>query len=360
MKFQVGDTICADGMLFEVLGRISFRDTMEGSTWDEYRLRPEGGGPERWLTVDEGNQEYSLWEVTATPDMTGYHQVDQGTEEVVSHAGDVDVSTGERAFFSEFEDKTEEKIISNETWDGERETSVGYYLDADEFWQVSSNAAKTAVTVTGNTVRKNAGFIVITVVFVLTVLLNFIPPLLPTHGTIAKYLKKNSAYYSYVTSITGNEKQKANVYKAVSATVDAAATDIINAIEGDTEYVQRDDAETEGAIAILTDKEYCLVYSSLNDEVLVQISNRKYAYTTDDDPYQSSDRTRRYYRRFYYSTGYTADSSSYHYASPYSSYSSADTISYSSSNAYNTYSNSVRQSSIASRSSSGGGLSGGK
>ena len=179
--------------------------------------------------------------------------------------------------------------------------------------------------------------------------------------TISKYLKKNSSY-TYETSITGNEKQSADVYRAPAGyTIETTARDIINAIEGDTEYVQQDDAETEGALAILTDKEYCVIYMSLEDTVLVQVSDREYAYTTDDDLYHGTSHARRYYRGFYYSNGYYTDDMNYgsKYTSPYSSY-DGDIIEYSSSNVYNSYSNSIRQSSIAARSSSGGGLSGGK
>ena len=63
---------------------------------------------------------------------------------------------------------------------------------------------------------------------------------------------------------------------------------------------------------------------------------------------------------FYYSNGYSSDSVSYrNSSSPYSSFDDSG-ITYSSDNSYNSYSGSIRQSSIASRQSSGGGLSGGK
>ena len=142
--------------------------------------------------------------------------------------------------------------------------------------------------------------------------------------------------------------------------VETAAKDIIYAVEGETQYVQQDDSEENGAVAILTDKEYCIVYPAEDEGVLVQVSDRKYAYTTDDDLYRGTRSARHYYRRFYHSTGYTSDSYTYrNTSSPYSSYSDGD-ISYSSDNSYSSYSDSVRQSSISARQSSGGGLSGGK
>lgn len=368
MKFQIGDIICADGDMYRVAGRITYRNTSDGCMWDEYRLITETDGSERWLSVDDTYKEYSISKMEREPDRTGYHQVDQGHQVVVSCAGAVDVESGDRAFFIEYEDDTEELIISDEIWDDGKEVSTGYYLDEDEFWFVRSEPVGSFLASSsgeGNGKTSGRGVIVVVallVLFFMEPLLGVVISLVTSTSTssISKYLAKSDSY-THVTSITGNEKQKAKVYQAPpNATIDSVARNIIDAIEGNTQYVQQDDTETEGAIAILTNKEYCLIYESLQDHVLVQISGRKYAYTTDDDPYDSPDRVRRYYRSFYYSRGYSDDSSGYRsLSSPYSSY-DGDTISYSYDNSYSAYSNSVRQSSIASRQSSGGGLSGGK
>ncbi len=358
MKFQLGDTICADGELYQVIGRITYKNADDNCQWDEYRLRAEKDGSEHWLSVDDVYKEYSIWQMIRVPDRSGYHWSDHGTQVVVSCEGDVDVERGDRAEFTEYEDETEELIISDETWDDGTEHSKGYYLDEHEFWHVRSNP--TYCTANSKAAGNALALVIVGLFFAIPILATLLTSIHFT-TTISKYLKKNESY-TYVTSITGNEKNSADVYKApASYTIASTATDIINAIEGDTQYVQQDDSETEGAIAILTEKEYCVIYLSLEDEVLVQVSNRAYAYTTDDDLYHSRPHSRRYYRNFYYSTGYSSDSSTYSgkYTSPYSSY-DGDYVEYSSSNTYNTYSNSVRQASIASRQSSGGGLSGGK
>lgn len=361
MKFQINDVLCVDGGMYRVAGRITYRNTADGCTWDEYRLFAETGGSEHWLSVDDTYKEYSIWQMARNPDRTGYHQVDQGTEVVIACAGSVDVESGDRAFFVEYEDETEEKIISDEIWDDGKETSVGYYLDENEFWLANSPGGGSGARVV-RAVSPKKGTTLLSAVVVLIFLIPVLGSLLGNlhfTTTIAKYLDKSDRY-TYVTSVTGNEKQNAKVYKADNMTIDAAAKDIILAIEGDTEYVRQDDAETEGTIAILTSKEYCLIYMSLEEEVLIQISSRKYAYTTDDDPYHSTTRTRRYYRSFYYSSGYSSDSTSYSgYVSPYSSY-DGDSVSFSGTDTYSSYSNSIRQSSIASRQSSSGGLSSGK
>ena len=52
---------------------------------------------------------------------------------VVSVMGNVDVVVGDEVSFEEYEDRTEEKIISVEHWDDGTEYSSGYYLDSWEF-----------------------------------------------------------------------------------------------------------------------------------------------------------------------------------------------------------------------------------
>ncbi len=355
MKFKLGDIICADGEQYRVIGRITYQNYNDHCNWDEYRLKSTDTGEERWLSVDDTYQEYSIWKMVhgLAPDRTGYHESDRGVEVVSSFEGAVDVDRGERANFVEYEDETEELIISEEFWSDGVEHSTGYYLDEEEIWLVKSDP--------GYRAAKAAPPIAVFVIFILIVFGSFFLSILEDihiTPTVRKYVDK-SGKYTYVTSITGNDRQKARVY-STDYTLDAAAKDIIAGIEGDTEYVQQDDETTDGAIAILTKKEYCVIYPSMEGKVLVQVSNRKYAYTSGDELYEGTERATRYYRRFYYSNGYSKDTASYKSSS--SAYSSYDDsiISYSSDNSYNSYSGSIRQSSIASRQSSGGGISSGK
>ena len=135
------------------------------------------------------------------------------------------------------------------------------------------------------------------------------------------------------------------------------AKDIINGIEGQTQSVTQEDDMADATIAIVTDKEYCLIYHPEDDAslVYVQISNRKYNYASDNSPYKSSSSTTRWYRSHYYSSSYSSDSSTYKSTpSAYSSY-GGDTIHDIGNGYYDSYSSSVRQSSINSRKSSSGG-----
>lgn len=363
MDFSVGDILSIDSEGYRVVGKIHYTDVYNKSVWDEYRVFKLDDNTEAWLSVDDTYREYSISRMVRHVNRSGYHEVDRGRQRVAYAYGAVDVESGDTASFAEYEDSTEEKIISEETWDDGTEYSEGYYLDEDEIAFIRHDDKYRAPSGSGGSEinKKNALIAVVaTIVFMVIPFLGGLLENIHFTSTIAKYLKKDPGY-TYVTSITGNEKQKADVYKAASgSTIDSTSKDIIRAIEGETEYVQQDTEEDDGAVGILTKKEYCLIYTSEEGDVLVQVSNRKYAYTSDNDLYRGNARSRRYYRRFYYSTGYSHDSSSYSgYSSPYSSYSDGS-ISYSGDNTYNSYSGSVRQESINARNSSGGGLSSGK
>ncbi|MBP0976654.1 MAG: DUF4178 domain-containing protein [Oscillospiraceae bacterium] len=374
MKFSRGDVLLVDGVEYVVLGSVTYRNTADGNCWDEYRMQKTEGASEVWLSIDDVFSEYSVTHVVGErcPSLRGYHIVDHGHEVVIAASGSVDVVPGDQADFNEYEDDTEEKIISEELWSDGAEYSTGHYVDAEDIF--FSRHDKAALEKAEAGIRRRALIITALALMVfflplLGFLFDVLSGLFYSPQTISHYLSRQSKTaaprYSYVTSVTGEAKQKADVYSAGSAySIDFIAEDIITAIEGETEYVQKDDEAgegEEGSVAILTKKEYCLVYPSEdNNEVLVQVSKRKFAYTTDESPYRSNRHARRYYRRFYYSTGYSSDSSSYRkYSSPYSSFDDTS-ISYSDSNSLNTYSGTVRQDSINARRSDGGGLSNGK
>ena len=128
MEYQVGDILRIDGELYKVLGKIQYRNTDDNCRWMEYRLKKLEGQGEFWLSVDEAYDEFSLSHAVKHTSLDGYHPVDSGTEEVLAVWGQVDVSVGDKAPFTEYEDQTEEKIISEEIWEDGKEVSVGFYL----------------------------------------------------------------------------------------------------------------------------------------------------------------------------------------------------------------------------------------
>lgn len=170
---------------------------------------------------------------------------------------------------------------------------------------------------------------------------------------------EDSPFYSYETSITSdlNEEEKADVY-STSRSIEMAAKDIINAIDGETEDVQ-ENTEDE-SVAILTEHEYCLVYESEEGKTMVQASSRAYVYQSTNDPYHARTTTSRHYHSFYYFRGYSRDASRYNNrASGYQNY-DGTAPEYNYSDTYRSYSNTVRQGSTGTRTSSGGGIGFGK
>ncbi len=367
-QYYVGDIIKVDWDYYKIIGKITYMNKNDGKCWDEYRLSAvHVANTERWLSIDNYYKEYSLSLINPNAGTIGFHSVDKGVEQVVAVFGDVDVEVGDTAPFEEFEDSEEERIVSVEHWDDGDEYSSGYYLDPWEFGKddedVKSYRTKSS---------EFWGGVTAFACFFILFLLALVGQKFGGNKKIEKYVKKETSKYEYVTSITGSDKQKANVYKAKNASaviavgadndtqVELVAQDIIDGIEGNTESVQQNTEDGDYTIAILTEKEYCIVYRGDDDRVYVQVSPRKYAYTSDKEPYHSRAGTYRYFRRFYYSRGYGSDSSTYsNSTSSYYGYSDG-TIDYNSNNSLNSYSQNVRQESINSRSSDGGGLSSGK
>jgi len=365
MFYSVGTLLSVGSESGQVIGYIEYRNPKDhDKTWVEYRMKGPSG--EWWLSCDDEYKEYSISYPNNIID--GYigpewHKVDEGTQVVKRYDGDVDVDPGERATFVEYEDSTEEQTLSVEIWEDGTEYSTGYYVDKEEIVQTGFKEIRSfgsdVMSSFGRSIRMFFIFTAVVIAFA------FISGVVSNAGKshrISKYLK-TAQYYDYTTSITGNEKQTADVYKYFSnATTETVAKDIIEAIEGDTESVTQMDDEDNADMAILTKDEYCLIYHPDDDNktVLVQISSRKYNYTSDNSPYRSSTKTSTWYRSHYYSSGYSKDSSTYSKSpSAYSMY-SGDTIHNIGNGYYDSYSSSVRQASVNSRSSSSGGISSGK
>lgn len=370
MEYNVGDILKVDGRRYKILGKLQYKNVDDNCRWMEYRLKPVDGGGEFWLSVDEVYDEYALYCAAKQVSLDGYKKVDEGTQEVIGAWGRADAQAGDRAAFTEYEDASEENIISEEVWEDGREVSIGYYLDWDEITvetnpknvQAAKNTAGTNYRKAGSAKppkKKNKLAVVILCAAVIFLGLAIIGAVSGNKHSISDYLKSNTTAYVYVTSITGSGKEKADVYRALTS-MDLAARDILRAIEGDVTDVQQNTEGDDKSITILTEDEYCLVYTSEDNEVLVQVSSRKFAYTSDTTPYRCHARTYRYYRGFYFTRGFTRDRSSFSsYNSAYSDY-DGETINYSSTDPYSSYSSSIRQSSVGSRTSSGGGLSSGK
>ncbi|MDU2993709.1 MAG: DUF4178 domain-containing protein, partial [Clostridium sp.] len=288
------------------------------------------------------------------------------TAKVTYVEGVSDTQVGDNVSYREFEDITEEKVISIEDWEGDKEYSTGYYLDKGEITREYTttyeedryaNSADSSHKLRNNTLSIFIGGVV-----VLLILMSLVVFFTSTSGSgsrkISEYLK-TSINYEYSTSITSEVEsdERADVYKT-SLTVDGSSKDIIDGIDGDVEDVQEN--PDDGTVAILTKDEYCLVYFSESNETLVQVSSRLYSYTSSNAPYRARHSSASYYRRYYYSRGYNTDRTRYNKKT--TSYENYDdgTINPNTNDKYKNYSESVRQSSTSSRPTSGGGTSSGK
>lgn len=374
LKFFLQDVIQVEDKVYHVNGIVSYKNAQDGSYWTEYRLMEEGTYREFWLSVDEVYQEYAMYQMERYQDRfsedgiaaDGYREVDSGVQIVLNYQGKhLDVDSGEKAKYWEYEDKSTERIISIEEWSDGREYSTGYYVDKEDIRRIKSGQGETGGTYGSSsgitaTTKKKIG-IVLTGFIAFQVLFIILAAVIGSLGSnsIKKYLEK-SDIFTYRTSVTSDldTAEKADVYVS-TYDIDATARDIIDAVEGDVEDVQQNTEDEDDSIAILTENEYCLIYTSSDNETLVQISKRSYAYCSSNTPYRCSIGTGRYFRRFYYSRGYSSDKG--RYSKKRDSYTSYDDSTLTSTtDTYKSYASSVRQSSIARRRSSGGGTSVGK
>ena len=378
LKFRKGDRIKIEGELYQVLGGIELVNRSDGARWTEYYMKNLQNGKERWLSVDEIYDEYAIYTSCDGKgfseeelDAQGWKNADSGVEEVLGWFGNVDAEQGEKASYTEYEDSTGEYLMSVEHWDGETEYAKGYYLDKDEIeiasdlqqvenrqFRVDYNNCQPRHPQTMQKRKGRNNKIIALVVIAIMACGIWAMTKSASKKEIRNYLE-DSSFYFYETSITSdlNEEEKADVY-STSRSIEMAAKDIINAIDGETEDVQENTEDK--SVAILTEHEYCLVYESEEGKTMVQASSRAYAYQSTSNPYHATSTTARHYRSFYYFRGFSRDASRYdNRASGYQNY-SGTAPDYNYSDTYRNYSNTVRQGSTGTRTSSGGGIGFGK
>ncbi len=378
LKFRKGDRIKIEGELYQILGGIELVNRSDGARWTEYYVQNLQNGKLRWLSVDEIYDEYAIYTSCDSKgfseeelDAQGWKNADSGVEEVLGWFGNVDAEQGEKASYTEYEDSTGEYLMSVEHWDGETEYAKGYYLDKDEIeiasdlqqvenrqFRVDYNNCQPRHPQTMQKRKGRNNKIIALVVKEIMACGIWAMTKSASKKEIRNYLE-DSSFYFYETSITSdlNEEEKADVY-STSRSIEMAAKDIINAIDGETEDVQENTEDK--SVAILTEHEYCLVYESEEGKTMVQASSRAYAYQSTSNPYHATSTTARHYRSFYYFRGFSRDASRYdNRASGYQNY-SGTAPDYNYSDTYRNYSNTVRQGSTGTRTSSGGGIGFGK
>ncbi|MGL5675950.1 MAG: DUF4178 domain-containing protein [Cellulosilyticaceae bacterium] len=359
---NINQRVKVDGDYYYVKGCIRYRNQRDQEEWTEYMLTEEGSGSVKWLSVDNAYKEYGLYTVVRyNPNDGSYRCVDTGEAIVVSTLGAVDVDLGDLVRFKEYEDQSEENIIAEEVWEDGTEYARGYYLDAHEIEIVQDNGYSNHGSISGamssRGIEKNKLMMGVGILLILVGVLGF-PIFFANKEPIKKYLDKNTSY-TYVTSVTSevNHKQRAHVYRT-SNTLDIAAKELMDKFYNAIESVQ--DNEEDGSIALLTDKEYCLLYKGEDDKFYIQVSSRKYTYTSGQYPYYARGSTRGFYRSYYYRNAYKRDYGRYKSdPNSYSNYTDDYNMGTGTKD-YSGYVASVRQRSVNTRNSSGGGTSSGK
>ncbi|MBR3316837.1 MAG: DUF4178 domain-containing protein [Atopobiaceae bacterium] len=154
--------------------------------------------------------------------------------------------------------------------------------------------------------------------------------------------ERNDVEGSTKTPATGSEDAAPD--DGAQAPEDASAQDSASA-----------ESTTEAATAETADSE------TNGERTLVQVSSRKYAYTTDRRPYHARHSSYLWYRRFYRAIAYAGDKESFKGTeSSYSHYTGETAIDSATTSSYESYANSIRQESMGTKRSSDGGTSYGK
>lgn len=413
-SLNIGDNIRLNRDKFTVEGYIVFEDS-EGSRWTEYKIRSKEKSQVQWLSIDKLNNEYAVYNEKSYSEefleenikANGYKKVDGKWAKVLDYKGNVDVDLGEKVFCEEYEDSTEKLLISIENWDGEQEFSKGYYVDKNDIEKIEvqlnnyNSSILHEINKEDNSKKYKTNIkIVLAIISVIVIILISLRACSANNRDLSKFIKSNSNF-QYETSITSDldQSKKADVY-FTNSTIEEAAKSIIAGVKGNIKDVQEN--QEDGTVVIMTEDELALVYLSKDSKTLVQVSSREYVYSSRTTVYSGSSSTNNYYRSYYYYRGYSQDQSRYKdlkngYSDYKSSTSSSDSsssnyksgnfsssssnsdyksgnfspsnsnsdyksgnFSPNNSNKYRIYSDSIRQSSVNSRSSSGDGISSGK
>lgn len=348
-KLRRGQIIMIDSQKYVVNNMIEFKE--DSWIWQEYEVQKYSSGDsyhyqKYWLTIeqDEYNKnEYYLYSIynkrinvnniEFEDNGKKYELFESGVATVKSYFGPTDVDPYEKCKYYDYISESKDEIISIEIWSDETEYTIGKKIND---YQIQIKDEIDNEYLKKNTTNSSKFSIFIVLFFIILFIFPFIGSLLRgifVNKSMDKYLSKNTSKYTYITSVTNNSNnKKAKVYMAKLNTLDETVKDIIDGVpEGITEVIDDDSNTEKDGYALETKNEYAYIYMHEDGKIYIQISNKEYV-NDSGTTYHSSHNTyyHRSYRRRYRSTSY------YNYAS------------------------SARQSSINSRSYSGGGTSSGK
>ncbi len=372
-RIKLDDIIVINHQEYLVAGFIKYQNNYSnGHTcfWYDYKLKlVEDAFKEAWMSITKGEENEFCLSYMTNDNVPPFDSklIEEGEQVVLECSGDVDVEVGDRAYFKEYEDEEGDNSFSIESWNDEVEYSVGVYYDADEATPQNSNSYASFQSNPKEQPKKSSkkGCLIAAIIGIVALFFGWCGSenKTPLHDYI-----KASPVFSHVAQI-GKEDKKADVYKS-DYTIDQTAKFLIAAIDGNSIDVTQNTDSLDNSIGFITDNEYCLIYNPEEDstKVLVQISDREFACSSEEEPYHASHHTRHFYHCHYYSFGFFTDRSRYStHSSHYSNYNGP--VMSKTANSYNNYSSQYRATSSArngstrsssSRSHSSGGSHGGK
>lgn len=336
-----GQIIYVDNIKYIVSNMVKYAE--DTWIWYEYAITGENG-EYKWLCIEDdenGNEEYSIYEpyggyindneMSININGIEYELYEKGKATVKDYFGNADVDMYETCNYIDYMSKDQMYIASVEYWEGEVERSIGEYIEGSRI-RVTDEFDATNLKPEVNINKKGI------IPMVLILVLCFFGPIfsaisgLFVNKSMQKYLDKSSSY-TYVTSVTNNtNNKKAKVYKSSYSTIDQTVKDIIDGVpEGITDTIDSEPGTDEDGIGLQTKREYAYIYEE-GGNIYVQVCQKDYIENNGGSTYHSG------HRSYYHSTYRSSRSSS----------------------TYSRYASSARQSSINSRSSSGGGTSSGK
>lgn len=365
-QLDVGQRVKIKSKIYKIDSYIVYEDE-ENSRFIEYELKAETNKKDiLWICVGINYEETLFFKEAKYADgeksliNKGYELIEDLEARTINSCN-ADNDPYEKVHFKEFRNKDTKQIFSIETWEDEICYSESMDMNVEDI-DILIDTSTQNKTSESSDKKTSIPYLKYILLLLIPIGLLFGSSYLNKKKFIETYLKEDSSY-EYFTSITSDvdSKLKADVYKT-ELSMETATEFIVGAASQLIQDVQS--SEDEYSIGILTKYEYAIVYIGMDDKTYIQISPREYIYVGGDDLYHAYyPSSNMYYRDFYYSFGYEKDKSKYKKrVSPYVAY-AGNTVAKNSSDKYRVLKSSgpsIKQSSVYSRSSSGGGLSSGK
>lgn len=296
MFFRTNSKLKIDDDNYRVIGVTTFSNMNTKEKWAEYILEDLNNNKVCWLEVNEDYREYILFQ-----NREFFREIDpnelfsnnfivysSGTAEVVINTGHSNRSNGDEIKYRRFQNEFIGKVIEYKEWNDEEEYSIGEFINENRI-SASTNSVKTdfdglkdedgmydniyELNVVENSDEerfRKTSYSIFTICLVLILVFLGIKFIGVTKGDTLDNVVRFDENFTYKTSLSDGNNL-ANVYRS-SETLERTKNIILN--NASVNYKNKD-IET-GTIVLMNDKEICIIYTSSLEEVLIQVSSRKY------------------------------------------------------------------------------------